>query len=87
VPLAVFKKTKKQNAVQSRSAGHGTPSLLTFLKILGAFPSRARPYRVRDPMYRSELAAESTNTRIALNKENGLRRDSRNEIKTHALMT
>ena len=66
VPFAVLRKTKKQNAVQSRSAGHGTPILLTRRKILGAFPSKARPYKVRDPMYRSEFAADMTKMRIAL---------------------
>ena len=46
------------------SAGQGTPVLLTLAKIFGALPSAARPYRVREPMYRSEFAALSTKIRM-----------------------
>lgn len=69
VPLApeaaTLRKTKPQKAVHMINAGYGTPMRLTLLKMLGAFPSRARPYRVRDPIYKSELAALRTKTRIA----------------------
>ena len=34
-------------------------------KILGACPSRARPYKVLDAIYWSELAAEKVKIRIA----------------------
>lgn len=37
---------------------------MTLAKMRGALPSAARPYRVRDAMYRSELAALSTNMRM-----------------------
>ena len=36
----------------------------TFAKIFGALPSIARPYSVREPMYKSELAALKTKSRI-----------------------
>ncbi len=47
------------------SAGYGTPRRFTLAKMRGAFLSAARAYRVRDPIYRSELAALRTNSRIA----------------------
>lgn len=69
LPLALeeltLRYTKPQNKVQRIIAGYGTPMRLTRRKIRGAFPSMARPYRVREPMYRSELAALMTKTRMA----------------------
>lgn len=68
-PLApldlTFRKTNPQKAVQSRSAGHGTPIRLTLRNIRGALPSIARPYNVREPMYKSEFAADMTKSRTA----------------------
>lgn len=46
------------------SAAYGTPMRFTLLKIAGALPSMARPYSVREPMYRSEFAALSTKIRM-----------------------
>ena len=44
--------------------GQGTPRRFTRANILGAFPSIASPYSVRDAMYRSELAALITKRRM-----------------------
>ncbi len=62
---ATFRNTRQQNAEQKSNAGQGTPSLFTFLKIAGAFPSMAKPYRVREPMYKSEFAALKTKIKMA----------------------
>jgi hypothetical protein len=68
-PLApdewTLRNTRAQNIVQKINAGYGTPIRLTLLKIAGAFPSTAKPYKVREPMYKSELAALITKMRIA----------------------
>lgn len=60
-----FRNTKPQMIVHRMSEVHGTPIQLTRLNIRGALPWIARPYSVREPIYRSEFAAESTNMRIA----------------------
>ena len=36
----------------------GTPRFVTFLKIFGAWPMSANPYKVRDAMYSVESADE-----------------------------
>jgi hypothetical protein len=45
------------------NATHGTPRLVHLVKIRGALPSLAIPYKVRVAMYWSELAAERVNKR------------------------
>lgn len=50
--------------MQKMSAGYGTPMRLTFAKMRGALPSIAKPYRVREPIYKSEFAALKTKSRI-----------------------
>ena len=67
-PLALdddtLRKTSPQNIVAIIRAGYGTPKRLTRAKMLGAFPSAARPYSVRDAIYRSEFAALSTKSKM-----------------------
>lgn len=48
------------------NATYGTPREVHLVKILGALPSLAIPYRVRVAMYWSELAAEMVKIRIQL---------------------
>ena len=45
-------------------AGSGKPFLVHLAKILGACPSQARPYKVREAAYRSEFPAEKAATRM-----------------------
>ena len=59
-----LRNTSAQKQVQRIREAYGTPMRFTLAKILGALPSTARPYSVREPMYRSELAALRTNSRM-----------------------
>ncbi len=59
-------KEMKHDAVQKSSAVHGIPHRFTFKNIAGAFFSRAKPNRTREPMKRSVAAAETTKMRRAL---------------------
>jgi hypothetical protein len=54
---------------QPKKLSQGTPMRFTRLKILGAFPSAASAKRVREPMYRSELAALMTKIRITASRK------------------
>jgi hypothetical protein len=43
---------------------NGNPFLVHFRRSRGAWPEQARPYKVRDDAYKSELPAEKADTRI-----------------------
>jgi hypothetical protein len=54
---------------QPEKPSQGTPMRFTRLNILGALPSAASAKRVREPMYRSELAALITKIRMTASRK------------------
>ena len=63
-PSLTFIYARQQKEALTPSATNGTPRLSVRAIMDGAEPASASAYRVRDAMYRSELEAEITKSRM-----------------------
>lgn len=63
-PSLTFMYARQQNEALTPSATKGTPRLLVRAMMDGAEPASANAYKVREAMYRSELEAEMTKSKM-----------------------
>lgn len=49
----------------AKTAMIGNPLLVHLVKMIGACPRNARPYKIRDEQYRKELPAEKAEVKMA----------------------